>query len=152
MTFRRAFTILEILVVLAVFALLATLAVISLNSARASMRDAQRLSDISVMRAALSQYWLDKATYPESGGVELGMPGTNTDVFGSAGFAGAADSSQTLYLQRVPTGPRSGEYYRYKGSSSGYSIRFKTETRTDLGPANVYYAHQSGIDGEDVEK
>lgn len=43
MIFRRAFTVLEALIVVAVFGLLATLAVLSLNSARASLRDAQRL-------------------------------------------------------------------------------------------------------------
>lgn len=150
MTYRRAFTVLEILIVLAVFGLLATLAVISLNGARASMRDAQRLSDVSVLRAAMSQYWLDKATFPESGGVDLGQG--DAQVFGSAGFAASADASQTLYLQRVPTGPRSGEFYHYQGGANGYSIRFKTETKTDLGNPNVYYAHQSGIDLEDVQK
>lgn len=150
MTYRRAFTVLEILIVLAVFGLLATLAIISLNGARASMRDAQRLSDVSVMRAALSQYWLDKATYPESGGADLGQG--DAQVFGSSGFAATADGSQTVYIQRVPSGPRSGEYYHYRGGSDGYSIRFQTETKTDLGNPNVYYAHQSGIDLEDALK
>lgn len=152
MTFRRGFTVLEALIVLAVFGLLATLAVLSLNSARASLRDAQRISDVSVVRSALSQYWLEKATYPASAGVELGMPGTNTDKLSAAGFVVLSDPTQPSYLDRVPTGPKVNEYYRYHAGANGYSIRFQTETRTDLGPANVFYAHATGIDLEDVEK
>lgn len=150
--FRRGFTVLELLIVIAVFGLLATLAVLSLNSARASLRDAQRLSDISVLRAAFSQYYLEKATYPLSGGVDLGKPGTNTEVFTSLGFASAPEAESATYLERVPTGPKASEYYRYRGGPNGYSIRFLTETKTDLGPPNVYYAHQNGIDREDAER
>jgi len=151
-SFKRGFTLLEILIVIAVFGLLATLAVLSLNSARASLRDAQRLSDVSVLRAGLSQYWLEKASYPISEGADLGAPGTGTDILSTNGFVSRDDSTTPIYLQRVPVGPRGGEYYRYRGSSDGYSIRFVTETETDLGPANVYYAHASGIDTEDVNR
>jgi len=152
MIFRRGFTALEALIVLAVFGLLATLAIFSLNSARASLRDAQRLSDVSVLRSALSQYWLEKATYPTSEGVDLGFAGTNTDRLTGAGFVAATDPSEPVYLNRVPTGPKVNEFYRYRAGANGYSIRFQTETRTDLGPPNVYYAHATGIDLEDAEK
>ena len=152
-TFRKGFTLLEILIVVAVFGLLATLAVLSLNSARASLRDAQRLSDVSVLRAGLSQYWLETAAYPTSEGVDLGASGTNTDIFSSNGFISREDTNNaTVYLQRVPVGPKAGEYYRYRGGPGGFSIRFVTDTKTDLGLANVYYAHTSGIDNEDVNR
>ena len=137
---------------LAVFGLLATLAVLSLNSARASLRDAQRLSDVSVVRSALSQYWLEKATYPQSTGIDLGQAGSNSEMLSAAGFVARTDPTQPIYLNRVPTGPKVNEYYRYHAGANGYSIRFQTETRTDLGLANVYYAHASGIDLEDSEK
>ena len=152
MTFRRGFTVLEALIVLAVFGLLATMAVLSLNSARASLRDAQRLSDVSVLRSALSQYWLEKATYPQSGGVELGQPGTNTEKLSASGFVAGNDPTVPVYLDRVPTGPKVNEFYRYRGSGSGFSIRFQTESRTDLGTPNVYYAHSTGIDRDETEK
>lgn len=137
---------------LAVFGLLATLAVLSLNSARASLRDAQRLSDVSVVRSALSQYWLEKATFPQSAGVELGQPGSNTDMLSAAGFVARTDPTQPVYLNYVPTGPRVNEYYHYHAGANGYSIRFQTETQTDLGAPNVFYAHTTGIDLEDTEK
>lgn len=151
-SFARGFTVLEILIVIAVFGLLATLAVLSLNSARARARDAQRISDISVLRNAFSQYYLERSNYPASGGVSLGQPGTKTDVFGYGGFSSAQEANGVIYLNRVPTGPTVNEYYRYHGGANGYSLRFQTETDTLLGKANVYYGHASGIDGKDEEK
>ncbi len=148
---RSGFTVLELLIVIAVFGLLATLAILSFNSARAKLRDAQRISDISVLRASLSQYWLEKATYPSNRDLQLGAPGSKSDRLSPNGFVDATDSAQP-YLDRVPVGPKAGEYYRYTGGPSGYSIRFRTERETSLGKANIYYAHASGIDQEDAEK
>lgn len=150
MIYRRAFTVLEALIVIAVFGLLATLAVLSLNSARASLRDAQRLSDMSTMRAGLSQYWLEKATYPVAESILIGQPGANR--FSSAGFVDTTDPSTPVYIETLSAGPKANEFYRYRGSANGYSIRFQTETRTELGDPNVFYAHASGIDREDVDK
>ncbi len=149
---RRGFTVLEVLIVLAVFGLLATLAALSLNSARARQRDAQRVSDISLLRNALSQYWTQNATYPTSDGVNLGQPGTKTDVFTSAGFMAREEAQSPFYINRVPVGPSAGEYYRYRGGSNGFSLRFQTENVTAYGNANVYYAHASGVDNTDEEK
>lgn len=150
---KAGFTILEILIVLAVFGLLATLAVLSLNSARARVRDAQRLSDVSTLSAALSRYWLEKATYPSSTGLELGKPGTNTEVLSAGGFEKREGAQTPIYLDRLPTGPKVNEFYRYKGGPNGYSIRFETERKTELGESNVFYAHSNGvIDGKDEEK
>ncbi|MCC6563378.1 prepilin-type N-terminal cleavage/methylation domain-containing protein, partial [Candidatus Uhrbacteria bacterium] len=112
MMFRRAFTVLEALIVVAVFGLLATLAVLSLNSARASLRDAQRLSDISTMRAGLSQYWLEKANYPSAESILVGQPGANK--FSSAGFVDQTDPATPVYIQALSPGPKSNEYYRYR--------------------------------------
>ncbi len=151
-SFSHGFTILELLIVIAVFGLLATLAVLSLNSARARTRDAQRVSDVSVLRTALSEHYLQKSTYPVSGPIALGQPGTKTEVLGLNGFSAPQDTMGLVYLQRVPTGPTLNEYYRYHGGANGYSLRFQTETDTVLGKANVFYAHASGIDGKDEEK
>lgn len=149
---RSGFTVLEVLIVLAVFGLMATLAILSLNSTRARLRDAQRLSDVSTVRAALSQYWLEKATYPPSNGLNLGEPGSEAEAFTSKGFVKGDQAEAPAYLNRVPTGPRAGEYYRYRGGLNGYSLRFQTESDTEFGPANVYFAHANGVDQEDAEK
>lgn len=149
---QPGFTVLEGLIVLAVFGVFATLAVLSLNSARARMRDAQRLSNVSIIRTALSRYWLEKATYPASAGVNLAEPGTKTDVLTSDGFADRVEiKDKQVYIQ-VPSGPKANEYYQYKGGPNGFAIRFQTERDSDLGKANIYFAHSTGIDQEDVQK
>lgn len=150
--FLRAFTILELLIVFAVFGLLATLAVLSLNSSRARMRDAQRVSDVSLVRTALSQFWLEKATYPESQGSNLGQAGQNADVLTGVGFVARENAAAPVYIERMPIGPKAGEYYRYHGGPNGYSLRFMTETETVYGLPGVYYAHASGVNTTDQEQ
>lgn len=150
----RGFTILELIIVIAVIGLMATLAVLSLQSARARTRDAQRISDVTALRNALTGYWLEKASYPSSGGVDLGKAGTNTGALSSAvgGFTDASQTQGTVYLPHVPTGPKQNEFYRYKANGNAYSICFQTESDTVLGAANVYCAHSNSIDTEDTEK
>ncbi len=146
------FTILEVLIVLLIFGILAAIAIYTLNVSRASNRDAKRISDISVIRASLTQYWLQSADYPASEAVDLGRPGAGADKLAKAGFVAKDNPSVPVFLDQTPTGPKSGEYYRYKGTAKGYSLRFTTERVTAYGESGVWYAHSSGIDKEDVEK
>lgn len=146
------FTILEVLVAVVFVGILATVAIYSLNVTRAGNRDAKRASDVSVLRASLTQYWLQQATYPESTGVDLGRPGAGADRLVAGGFVPADSSVTPVYLDRVPVGPSTGEYYRYHGSSAGYSLKFKTERQTIYGAPGIWYAHSSGVDADDSEK
>lgn len=50
---QKGFTLIELLVVIAIIGLLSTLAVISLSAARGKARDAQRVSDVRQMAAAI---------------------------------------------------------------------------------------------------
>ncbi len=151
-TTRPGFSLLEGLIVLAMIGLLAAFAAVSLNSARARTRDAQRLASMSTFRSALQLYWLEKATYPASEGVSLGQAATKSEVLTNTGFASRADAKGNVFLPQVPTGPKVGEFYVYKGGPNGYSIRFQTESDTEFGKANIYYLHSSGIDREEMLK
>lgn len=149
---KSGFTVLEVLVVVVFVGILAAVAIYSLNVTRASNRDAKRVSDVSVIRAALTQYWLQKASYPASAPVDLGRPGAGAEKLTGSGFAGSDSTEVSVFLERVPQGPKSGEYYRYHGSSTGYSLKFTTERPSAYGPAGTWYAHAGGVDMEDVEK
>ncbi|MBP9762603.1 prepilin-type N-terminal cleavage/methylation domain-containing protein [Patescibacteria group bacterium] len=152
-TSRPGFSLLEGLIVLAMIGLLAAFAAVSLNSARARTRDAQRLANMSTMRSALQLYWLEKATYPATNeGVNLGQAANKTEVLTSNGFAARAEAQGNIYMPLVPTGPKVGEFYVYKGGPNGYSIRFKTESDTEFGKANIYYMHSNGIDRDETLK
>lgn len=148
---RAGFSVLELLVVIAVIGVMGAAAVYALNVSRAKARDAVRVSDISVLRSGLSQYWLQKAAYPVSSGVELGKADQHADGLTTNGFVGQ-DGGGTVILPAVPLGPRPQEFYRYKGTVTGYSIRFITERDTVFGKAGTYYAHAGTVDGEDLEK
>jgi prepilin-type N-terminal cleavage/methylation domain-containing protein len=147
--FKKGFTVLEVLVVIAIMGILAAVAVYSLSVTKASNRDAKRISDIAVMRAALTQHWLQKATYPQSEKVDLGRPGAEADKLTGNGFIASSVEAKPVFLLQVPLGPKAGEYYTYRGSSDGYSLRFVTERPTAYGAAGVYYAHADGIDRTD---
>ena len=148
----NGFTILELLVFIVVVGILAAVAIYSLNITRAMSRDAKRVSDVSVLRAALSQYWLQEASYPASNPVDLGKSGAGADLLAANGFTVSQQATQPIFLQASPVGPNAGEYYRYHGSTAGYSLRFTTERATAYGVAGTYYAHAGGVDKEDAEK
>ncbi|MEO5927911.1 MAG: type II secretion system protein [Patescibacteria group bacterium] len=148
---KPGFSILELLIVLVIIGILGAVAMYALGVSRSTSRDAKRVSDISVMRSALTQYWLQKASYPISDPVDLGKTGSGAVGLTSTGFTGP-EGGGVVILQRVPVGPKANEYYRYTGAASGYSIRFTTERVTAFGPEGTYYAHASGVDKDDVEK
>ncbi|MBD3251692.1 prepilin-type N-terminal cleavage/methylation domain-containing protein [Candidatus Uhrbacteria bacterium] len=144
-THRKGFTLIELLIVIAIIGLLATISVVILNGARRKARDAKRVSDIQVIRAALEQHWLEQASYPlESTAVSLGTG--NAVTLTSNGFE--ASPTGVVYLPQVPTGPSGGEYYRYLSDAPtiGYYVQFTTEGQTTYGAAGTYYAHSNGVD------
>jgi type II secretory pathway pseudopilin PulG len=150
---RGGFTHLEALVVILIVGILASAAIYGLGLSRAMNRDAKRLSDVSVIRAALTQYWLQSASYPaHQDYIEVGRADGGTHLLTSSGFFGMASAPSSVFLNKVPVGPRANEYYGYRGSARGYSLRFTTERTTVYGQAGTWYAHTNGVDGEDVDK
>jgi prepilin-type N-terminal cleavage/methylation domain-containing protein len=63
-SFRKGFTLIELLVVIAILGLLASIIIVSLNKARGSARDAQRIAEINQMRKAVEIYYLGHNEYP----------------------------------------------------------------------------------------
>ncbi|MDD5438444.1 MAG: type II secretion system protein [Patescibacteria group bacterium] len=146
----RAFTIPELLVALLIVGILGAFAIYAINVQRATTRDAKRVSDISVMRAAFSQYWLQKAAYPLSDGAYLGQAATAR--LGGNGITSLDDNTEPIFLDKFPAGPSGNEYYAYRANDKGYSLMFKTERSTAYGPAGTYFAHSSGVDRLDETK
>jgi prepilin-type N-terminal cleavage/methylation domain-containing protein len=149
---RPGFTILEILLVALAFGIAASVAAFLLNRNRASQRDAQRISDVAVLRSGLTQFWLQNANFPQTDPVDLGRPGASADKLTGNGFVAASTNATPVYLLQVPVGPNANEFYRYHGSSQGYSIRFTTERPTVYGVAGTWYAHSDGVDQDDSQK
>ena len=109
---RRGFTIVELLIVIVVIAILAAIAISSYGNVQRRARDAQRMSDVSVMRKALDLYRIDNGAYPPS----VPNPGNSTWEYSKdPGFL----SSLGQYTSaRTFKDPGSGAYY-YKTFSAG---------------------------------
>lgn len=151
-TQRSGFTFVELLVTLVIMGTLLAVSVFILGKSRSQGRDAQRVSDVQVIRAALEHHWLQKASYP----VRSAFTNIGTATFAVLSSNGleAAPGTGNVYLSPIPTGPFPNEYYQYISiaGTPGYSIRFTTETPTAYGPAGTYYAHSSGVDTDVTQK
>ena len=147
---RKGFTFIEILVVVTVIGLLASISMLILSGARARSRDAKRVSDVQIIRAALEQHWLEKASYPASAGfVNLGS-GSAAQL--TTNGLESVTGTGVIYLT-LPVGPNANEYYQYQSTLfNGYALRFTTEQANTYGPAGTYYAHGVGVDTDPSSK
>lgn len=147
---RNGFTLVEILVVAGIIGLLASVSMLILSGARARSRDAKRVSDIQIIRAALEQHWLEKASYPSSS-FFVNM-GTGAAAQLTTNGLESVTGTGAIYLT-LPVGPNANEYYQYQSTLfNGYALRFTTEQATTYGPAGTYYAHGVGVDTDSSSK
>lgn len=147
----KGITIPELLIGVLIIGIIIAIFVYALGVQRATSRDSKRISDVSVLRASLGQYWLQKATYPATDGIYIGQPG-GAERLGGNGFTTADDPTTPIFLDTIPVGPKSNEYYAYRGGQTGYSLMFTTERETAYGPAGTYFAHSVGVDQLDEIK
>jgi type II secretory pathway pseudopilin PulG len=133
----KGITIPELLIGVLIIGIVIAIFVYALGVQRTMSRDSKRVSDISVLRASLGQYWLQKATYPVTEGIYIGQPG-DAERLGGSGFTTAEDPTSPIFLDRIPVGPNSNEYYAYRGNQTGYSLMFATERETAYGPPATY--------------
>lgn len=134
----RSFTLIELLVVISIIGLLSSIVFTSLSSARASARDARRLSDIREIQNALELHYADKGYYPITVGGIWGH--SYYDGNWNNGVIGLALDP---YLPTLPVDPKnestagysgghSYTYYAegYGGSGQWYMLVFTLEKQT----------------------
>lgn len=106
------FTLIELLIVIAIIGILAAIVLVSLNDARISARDTQRVGNMRQAQLAMELYFNDEGNYPApdvadtcedaegAGGVldEIGMTGT-VDPLASQNYSyGAPTATPTDYV------------------------------------------------------
>jgi general secretion pathway protein G len=100
----RGFTLIELLVVIAIIGLLVGIIVPNLGSAKASSRDARRVSDIKNIQLALALYYNDNLHYPCS------LRGTGT--------IGSCAPDFLPYVPSLPKDPSTNNDYIYSSQQT----------------------------------
>lgn len=113
-TYRRGFSLVELLVVATVMAVLSIVGVVSYTNLNKKSRDSKRSGDLEQLRSALEMFRADKGYYP---------------AVGTTGFTDAEDldtgNANTglvpTYIPAIPTDPRDADYgyYYYATNGSG---------------------------------
>ena len=95
-SFRRGFTLLEILLVVGIIAILAGIVIVAINPSRqlATVRNTQRVSDLKQIYNAMTQYYIDHNAYPASS-----TPTTLTEICNTG-----TKSSATTSVDNTPCG------------------------------------------------
>lgn len=137
-SFKKGFTLVELMIVITVIAILATIAVVSFSRVQKQARDTKRKGDLRALATALQAYFTEKNTYPGSDIAGLStalvptyipmMPNNNTgDVMYTTGVAGNGYSygvNQTvntfgLCIDMEATGNAAGSYWNVTSSNTG---------------------------------
>lgn len=118
---ESAFTLIELLVVISIMGLLLALSVYGIQSARRSSHDARRKSDLEQVRSGLEMYKSDCNTYPATLGTTLKGSGVGTNC-----------STSNVYIDEVPTDPKSDIKYTYTFvSANSYTLSACLENSDD---------------------
>jgi type II secretion system protein G len=124
---RRGFTILELLVVITVIGILASIVIVSYQGIQERSRDAERDSDIVLMKTALEKYYADNSQFPS-----VCAGGVNNASCPAAFLAGDLGP----YIQNMPEDPTyagnpNADYWYTRGGTNGnaYGIRVTYEER-----------------------
>ncbi len=100
-SYKKGFTLIEMLVVVAIIGILASVVLASLSSARAKARDAKRILDGKEVVKALDAYFASNGKYP------------NSTEFSSLVAGKVVSVLVPTYLPKVPTDPSDGSSYKY---------------------------------------
>ena len=97
------FTLIELLVVISIIGVLASVVLSSLESARASARDVERISDLKQIQTALEMYRNDHGFFPCEN--RLNCPGQTVNANGIIGEGSGIDTLLAPYLPTIPRDP-----------------------------------------------
>jgi general secretion pathway protein G len=128
---QGGFTLLELLIVIVIIGILALLIIPNITSAPKKARDTQRKTDITTIRKALEEYFVNNNSYPSTSGVAATVLG---------GGSGPLTSGSAPLMKEVPADPKGGSpsQYVYQYTPSGtpatsYTIGACLENSGDQG-------------------
>lgn len=134
--FQKGFSMLELTIVLALLILLTTAVVLFVNPDKQSKkaRDEKRLSDLSTIDRAISEFVLNNSRYPDQEDIlrmSNTLPSGSTDL--NKSNPGWIFDDLSPYLEKLPTDPLNDDqfFYTYMQSGTSYEINAKLEDLTD---------------------
>jgi type II secretory pathway pseudopilin PulG len=132
---QKGFTIVEIVIVTLLITLLATLIILNVNPVdnKKKARDEKRISDISTLDRAISEFGLDKKRYPDQSDLlrkSTILPAGSTQLTGSN--TGWIQENLSAYLPMLPIDPLNDAtyFYSYKHDLTGYELNATLEILT----------------------
>lgn len=125
----RGFTLIELLVVIAIIGILASTVLASLQSARASGRDAQRISELKEIMKALELFRnANNGLYPctpVAAAAPLNITALVENMIPANADSPAGCADITAYMPNIPTDPT------HQGTTFGYRYIISNSSRTD---------------------
>ncbi len=133
---QKGMTILELVASMAILVILTTMLIVFIRPSEqiGKSRDEKRLSDLSVIDRAISEFVLDHKRYPDQENI---LRKSNTLPVGSSNVSnsnlGWILDNLSAYNSMLPIDPLNNDeyYYSYTHSSTGYEINAKLEMLLD---------------------
>ena len=100
---QKGFTLLELLIVIVIIAILALLIIPNITSAPKKARDTQRKTDVTAIRKALEEYFVNNNSYPATGGDAATVLSGQADGLGTTG---PLSTGTAAIMKKVPFDPK----------------------------------------------
>jgi prepilin-type N-terminal cleavage/methylation domain-containing protein len=133
---EKGITLIEILITVVIISILTTSYFVYVNpmQSRAKARDNQRVSDISTLDRAITEYMMDNNGYPDTIStlrISTSLPGACSSLYTATCGWIASDISK--YTSRMPTDPLNDAQYHYSyiHDATSYELNAVLEYYTD---------------------